>query len=141
IQNAFHNKPIVFGDMLEIMHEEPGRLWLYPLDGEVVSLGALLSIPATSSKTVRFTITEQGFQLQNQTFTHIGVGGLDLDDPSRQLYGYISLDTEAKRLLVENVHYGPIHVYFTGKPYFSMTFLKAPTIRLGIGKYNRTTAC
>ncbi|MGQ7173950.1 hypothetical protein ACUOCP_55155, partial [Escherichia sp. R-CC3] len=65
------NKPIVFGDMLEIMHEEPGRLWLYPLDGEVVSLGALLSIPATSSKTVRFTITEQGFQLQNQTFTHL----------------------------------------------------------------------
>lgn len=134
-QKLFHNQSVEIGDILEIMHAEPGRLWLYSPNGAFVSLGALLQIPSISPKTVRFTITSQGFQLenQNQTFTRIGIGGLNLDDPKGKLYGEIRLDTTGTKLLVEPIDYGPLHIVFKASPYFSAKILKVPTIRLGIG--------
>lgn len=133
-QKLFHNKHVDVGDILEIMHVEPGRLWLYFPNGEFISLGALLQMQSSAPKTVRFTITTQGFQLQDQIFTRIGIGGLNLNDPKGNLlYGDIRLDTKEKKLLVEKIDYGAIHVYFSGSPYFSAKILKVPTIRLGVG--------
>ncbi|MGQ7307679.1 binary toxin-like calcium binding domain-containing protein [Bacillus cereus] len=133
-QKLFHNKHVDVGDILEIMHVEPGRLWLYFPNGEFISLGALLQMQSSAPKTVRFTITTQGFQLQDQIFTRIGIGGLNLNDPKGNLlYGDIRLDTKEKKLLVEKIDYGAIHVYFPGIPYFSAKILKVPTIRLGVG--------